>query len=242
MATCLLRAATQEQDLNCLKHDQDVQTNGCVLDVEEIVPEFFLRVLNRISILVPNLCPACDSRAHQVPQAVVWDLLREPLNEFWTLRPRTHECHITLQHAPQLRDFVEPRHTEKFAHSGNPGVVIIGPCRPEVRLCIGAHRAELVAEENLSLSTYSFLAIKSRPLGVELNGKDHKRNERSGQQQTDEANGKIQKTPQDQEKFTEVEALLENDPARVHILDIDLAGDLFQPRRSLFDVRCALQP
>src|SRR6202008_3828680 len=75
-----LRAPAQNDDLDRLEHDQNVQTEGRVLDVEQVELELFLRVIYGISVLVADLRPARDPGTHGMAHSVIRNLLAEPLH------------------------------------------------------------------------------------------------------------------------------------------------------------------
>src|SRR6202034_115301 len=95
-----LRAPPQQHDLDRLEHDQDVQTNGSVLQVKQVVLQFLARIVQRVAVLILHLCPARNAWPHHVAHSVVRNLPAEPLDKFRSLRARSNEMHVALQHAP----------------------------------------------------------------------------------------------------------------------------------------------
>src|ERR1700722_4566335 len=94
-----LRAPAQQYDLDGLEHDQNVQADRSVLNVEKIELQFFLGVLNRISVLVADLRPTGNSRTHHMADPVIRQFPGKPFHKLRTLRTRPHKSHVALQHA-----------------------------------------------------------------------------------------------------------------------------------------------
>src|SRR4030095_16450224 len=82
-ATPSARALAKENDSHGLEQDQEVEENRVVLDVVEVVLEFFHRLLDVGTVAVPHLCPTGDSRLDAVPDAVEGDLLAQHRHERW---------------------------------------------------------------------------------------------------------------------------------------------------------------
>src|ERR1035438_4082513 len=85
-----------QNGLDGLEHNQQIQTNGGVLEVEEVVLKFFERILDATAVLVLYLRPTGKARPHHVAHPVKRDLFREHLHKFRTFRPRADEGHIAL--------------------------------------------------------------------------------------------------------------------------------------------------
>src|SRR5713226_9333226 len=101
-----LRAPAQQDNLDGLEHDEQIQSEGGILDVKQVILQLFPRILHRVSVPVPHLRPARNAGTYDMPDTVVGNLFAQPLDELGTFRARTNEVHITLQNAPQLRDLV----------------------------------------------------------------------------------------------------------------------------------------
>ena len=140
----------QQDDLDRLEHDQHVQTDGSVLDVEQVVLQLLARIFQRVAVLVLHLRPAGNARPHHMAHAVIRNLFAEPLDKFRPLRARTHEMHVALQHAPQLRNLIQPRGAQKLAHPRDPRIVIGRPSGAGIGFRVLTHRAELVTVKILS--------------------------------------------------------------------------------------------
>src|SRR5208337_425933 len=139
----LLRPPAQYDGFHRLEHDQQIQTNGSVLDVEKVVLKFFARIFDGAAVLVLDLRPSGEAGPHHVAHAVIGDLFGEPLDEFRALGTRADECHVALEHAPQLWNLIEARGAEKLADTGNAGIVIARPLWTARGFGVLAHGAEL---------------------------------------------------------------------------------------------------
>ena len=65
--------------------------------------------------------------------------------------------HVALQHAPQLRNFIQPGRPQKLAYSRDPGIVVSGPSRTRVSLRILTHGAEFIASKLRIALAHTFL-------------------------------------------------------------------------------------
>src|SRR3989442_4800075 len=137
-------APAQNHNLDRLEHDEQVETNGSIVDVEEIVLQLLCGVLERVAILIADLSPASDSWNYNIAYRVVRNLFGEPLDEFRTLRPWANKSHIALQHAPELRNFIQPRTAQEVAHTRDARIIICSPGRSLIGFCVLPHGAELI--------------------------------------------------------------------------------------------------
>lgn len=84
-----------------------------ILDVKEVICEFLLSLVDRLTVMrmvfLIYLSPARESRLEDMAHIVVWDLFLIELNETWKLRSRADERNITLEHVPELRQFIDAR-------------------------------------------------------------------------------------------------------------------------------------
>src|SRR5258708_30228436 len=110
-----LGAPSQKDCLDRFEHDEQIKTDGQVLDVVEIVFELLFCLLQGRSILVSNLCPACQSRTNDVAQFIEWNFAIEPIHELWPLGSRTNESHVSPEYIPKLRNLVQSRLAHELA-------------------------------------------------------------------------------------------------------------------------------
>src|SRR5690348_12482744 len=71
------RSPAEHDDLDRLEHDQEVQANRRILDVEKVVLQFFARVSERVTVLVLHLRPTRNPWTHRMPHAVIRNLFAE---------------------------------------------------------------------------------------------------------------------------------------------------------------------
>ena len=69
--------------------------------------------------------------------------------------------HIAPQYAPQLRNFIETRDAEEFAHARDTRIVVIGPGGSRIGFRILAHGAELMAIKRRSPAAHPLLMIEN---------------------------------------------------------------------------------
>src|SRR5215467_12450595 len=66
----LARTPPEQHNLDALKHDQEIKAERSVLNIEEIVLQFFFGVLERVSVFVANLRPSSHARPNDMPHVV----------------------------------------------------------------------------------------------------------------------------------------------------------------------------
>src|SRR5271157_1615868 len=103
----LLRSAAVDHHLGGLEQDSQVQENRHVLDVEEVVFQLGLGFLDARSILIPNLCPASDSRAQTVSQGKERNVLFQQLAKVRALGTRSHDTHLAAKNVEELGKLVQ---------------------------------------------------------------------------------------------------------------------------------------
>ena len=102
----------QEQDLQ-------VEPEAPVFDIIDIIPD---PLRDRgVAPQVIHLCPAGDSRPHQVLEHIAWDLFLELFHIERDLRPRPDEAHISLQNVPELGKLIQGVFPDKGTEAGLPG-------------------------------------------------------------------------------------------------------------------------
>ena len=74
----------------------------------------------------------------KVPDATVIEL-HNLVNEVFALRSRAHETHISTEHVPQLREFVEMVVAKEFSDFGKTAVVLAAERRVSVLLRVDTH-------------------------------------------------------------------------------------------------------
>src|SRR3990167_2513556 len=101
-----LAPSREENDLDRVQQDQEIQEEGEVLDVVEIVLELLEGILQRGPVAVAHLRPAGDPRLHGEAFQVERDLLLELVDEFGPLGARADEAHVPDQHVEEMRQLV----------------------------------------------------------------------------------------------------------------------------------------
>src|SRR6185503_7430528 len=98
---------SQQYGLDGVEDDEHVERERQVLDVEQVVLQFLQRVFDAGAVRIPDLCPAGESRPHDVPLTIERDLAGQLRDKLRSLRPWPDQTHVTFEHVPQLRQFVE---------------------------------------------------------------------------------------------------------------------------------------
>ncbi len=165
------------------------------------------------------------------------DIIGQQLAEFaHELRPfgaRPDKAHIPLEHAPALRQFVDPRGPHELSDAGHPRVVHARELRA-VAFGIGLHRAELEQLEFLAVMADSGLAIESRAPAIELNEQGENDDERRGQQQDQRGGGDIEAAfERARNRPAGRKAIGKDQPAGVQRIEIDTARLAFEKAREI---------
>ncbi len=126
-----------EHDPEGLEQDQQVEERGVVLRIIEIVFELVARIRDRGAVGIVDLRPAGDAGLHHVALGIIGQLVFEIVDEFRPLRARADEAHLALEHAPRLRQLVDPHLADEPADTGDARIVRSAPTapRPSRRRC-----------------------------------------------------------------------------------------------------------
>src|SRR5918993_3283547 len=96
--TTRLEGMSMESTDDGQPHDLQIEADGPVLDVVEIVFDALFE--RRVTTPAVDLGPAGDARLDLVTQHVLRDPVFELLDEVRTLRTRSDNRHVTAQHVP----------------------------------------------------------------------------------------------------------------------------------------------
>jgi len=133
-----------------------------------VVP--FRAICNRrLAAEAVHLRPAGHAGFDTVAFTVAADLSVEELDELWSLRPWAHQTHVALDDVEQLGELVQRR----SAHDLSDARAAVHTLDTTGRLTVGqlefgvggagrAHRAELEAVEDLSITSHAGLAEHDR--------------------------------------------------------------------------------
>ena len=92
---------------------------------------------------------------------VVGDLFLKGLLQLRPFRARADQAHVALQHADQLRQFIDPQPAQPAAHPGHAGIVPAGPARPLAFRTL-PHAAELRDSDGFAVEAGAHLAVEHR--------------------------------------------------------------------------------
>src|SRR2546430_8939728 len=154
-------ASSEEDDLYRVEQDQKVEEQRQILDVVEVVLQFFERIFDRSAVTVFDLGPAGDAGLHGQPFHVVRNLFLEGMDEFRTLGAGSDEAHVAQQDVEELRQLVEPCPSEQRPDPRHSRVTLLRPDRTGSLFRIPAHRAEFVENENAAVLAGAGLAIEN---------------------------------------------------------------------------------
>src|SRR5512145_1423065 len=111
-------ALAGKHDAYGIEEDENVEKQGVVLDVIEIVLELFGRVLDGRTVMVANLCPAGNPRLDAVPYGIERDFLGQLIDEEGAFGTGPDQAHIAFENAEQLGQLINPEFADDLADLG----------------------------------------------------------------------------------------------------------------------------
>src|SRR5579863_3156003 len=91
------------------------------------------------------------------------NLRLKPFHEFGTLRPWSHEIHVTLKDVPELRNLVQSGTPQKTSKRRNSRIILARPCGSCFGFRSNSHGAEFTAVKNLASEADPLLPEKDGP-------------------------------------------------------------------------------
>src|SRR5262245_47560046 len=174
----------------------------------EIVPDAVFEA--RVSPPAVNLSVSGQSRANAVPQIVIGVLPAELTGKFRTLGPWTDEAHLTAEHVPELRQFVEAVTPQIMSDPRTPRISWNGPDSPEIAFGIGVHCAELDDRKTPPVESDASLAIQDGPtvrhLDSNCNQKEQRRQHEQSRDRDSDIGGAFDKSACAGDRFMRTEA------------------------------------
>src|SRR5690606_21317988 len=149
--------------------------------------------------------------------------LRQSLDELGAFGPRSDQSHIAAKHVEELRQLVQAKLAYHRAHARDAVVARAGPPRLTVRLGVLDHAAELVKRENLAAIAHAALTIEHRGPILEQDGERADAHYRRRQYQQGRRGDEVEHARAELRPHARLEALREDQPGRMHEVDLDLA-------------------
>ncbi len=210
-----------------------------VFHVVQVVLQLLGGVFHRGAVLVPHLSPTRHARLDAVAHSVELDLLGQLVDEEAAFGARANEAHVALEHREQLRQLVHPQLANDFAHACHAAVAGGGPAGYAVLFGVGPHAAELDHVEWPVAQADAFLPVQHRAGALELDGQGGHRHD--GQRDEDQHRGAedVEHPLDGGAHDALVEAVAEDQPARRHGVQADLAEVLFVEGGDVGDAHAA---
>src|ERR1017187_10079601 len=117
--TGLAAAAAERQDLGGRQKDVEGQPYRDVLDVKQVVRQFFPVVFQGDVVATVDLGPSRRPWLYQPALAIERNSGRVFLLLLRHKGTRTNECHVSLDDIDQLRQLVEPRGAQPFTQTSD---------------------------------------------------------------------------------------------------------------------------
>src|SRR4051812_17166775 len=166
-------ASPKQDNLHRLEHDQEIQPDGRILDIKQVVLKLLARVLKSIAVLILNLRPSCNTGAHDMAQVVIRNLPAQPLHEFRTFRTWAYEVHISFEHTPQLRNLIQAQKSKILADFGNARIVVGSPGCAGISFSVLPHCPKFVTVEGQAAAPHPFLPVENGTRGTQLHRQGH---------------------------------------------------------------------
>ena len=138
--------------------DLRIEPRRHVLDVVEVVRQLVHRLRFIVGVSVVDLRPPGDTGPDEVALSVERDGAFELRREDGSLRTRTDETEVSLEHIPELRNFIDASATHPATGACETAVAGFGELRA-VLFCILNHGAELVQDEEPAATPDANLSI-----------------------------------------------------------------------------------
>lgn len=123
------------------EHDRQVEPDGQVFDVVEVVFEFFHGVFDAGGVALLDLGPAGDAGFDSVAPLIKGDLALKLLYKLDLFGTGTDDAHVALQNIPQLRQLVQAEAAQDTAH-GSDTIIIVAGKLGAISLCVNPHGAK----------------------------------------------------------------------------------------------------
>ena len=177
-----------------LQHDHQIETEGAVLQVVEVVAELPRRARARPRVSAAHLGPAGDAGLDQLAAVIERDLPLELGDQVRNLWARPDQRHLPAQHVPKLRQLVDVRAAEDATDAGD---AIVVDSRPSGAVALGVHphRAQLGDAELAAATADADLAEEDRAAVAELHGQsrdgEDRRQHQEGGRAHDDVHGAL---------------------------------------------------
>lgn len=160
--------------------DFDVEAEGPVLEIEEVVGDSFLDT--GVAPEAVHLGPARDAGFVEMAPHVAFDLVLELFDIMGAFGARADNAHVSGKDIEELREFVQVPFAEEGPDGGAAGIV--GACPAgALEFGVGAHGAELDHAERSALFSAAFLEIEDRARGGDFDGEGAEEKERGAEKE-----------------------------------------------------------
>lgn len=179
-----IRVRVHETPPDGQPEDFDIQGQGPVLNVIEVVAHTLLHLLHRVRLPSPavDLGPARDAGFDLEAPHVSRQELAEALVVCRGVRPRPDEAHGAGQHIEELRQFVQGKPAQEPSHAGDTIVITAG--LPELVTVLGhGHGPEFPDLDLLAAQAMAPLPKQHGAGRTEPHGQGNAEHERRGQDQ-----------------------------------------------------------
>ena len=150
-----------ENGFDRTEENHQIQPGAEVAQVIEVVGELEVEILNAAGVGGADLGPAAQARTHPMALAVVGDMTLQVMLELGTLRPRSDQAHLTVEHIEQLGQLIEAQAAQPPAHRGDALIAGLGPERRSIGR-LHRHRAQLEHRERPPQPAAALLAVDHR--------------------------------------------------------------------------------
>src|SRR5437867_4811534 len=160
------RPAAEEDDLHGVEEDPEVEPEGKVLDVVQVVAHFLDLFFEVVGVAVADLRPPGYPRTHCRAERVIRNPFLEELEVRGRVGPGPHEVHLTADDVDELRELVEAELPQPLPHPGDPMAIVQNPLGGFGR--DGMHGAEFEKLEALASEAHAIVDEEHRAERIEL--------------------------------------------------------------------------
>ena len=208
--------------------DAEVQRQGHVLDVVQVVFQLGAGILDGGPVGEIDLRPARDAGPDGMPDGIVGHLGRQVPDELGPFGSRADEAHFPSEHVDQLRQLVDAELPDPLPDPGGPGIVLTGPDRSG-QLGVVRHGTEFPQREDGPVLSDPLLPEEHRPRRIKLDGRGGRKKNGQGRKDERRRHREIDQPLDVLQKIAvkQVESRREDEPFVPDVVNGHAAGELF---------------
>src|SRR5216684_9329678 len=201
----------EKNNFDRFKNNDHIQRNGKVLDVKEIKLELSFGIFHGGTVLILDLGPSSNSRAHSVALGKEIQAGFQHFAEVRLLRARPHQAHGAVQNVEELWQLVQAIFADERADAGNAIVAVSGPTGTAF-FGVLPHGTELKDFKLVAVQSDTLLPEEHRAAALNQDRERNQGHDRQSQRDGDERSYDIHGAFSRQQELTLAKAIIEDEP------------------------------